>query len=106
MRGWHNCMVRSLTPNQKVQGSILSLVEGWTLGDLLSPHRPVNRDVKPLVWIVSQRSIAGLKRAHTLVDKRRLMPVLWTVTSSYKGAPLVESNLCGKPLPYAEKSCK
>ena len=24
---------------QKVPGSILSLVEGWTLGDLLSPHR-------------------------------------------------------------------
>ena len=66
----------------------------------------VDRDVKPLIWIVSQRSIGGLKRAHTLVDKRRLMPVLWTVTSSYKGAPLVESNLCGKPLPYAEKSCK
>ena len=99
-------MVRSLTPNQKVQGSILSLVEGWTVGrpSFTTPIREQGR-LKPLVWIVSQRSIAGLKRAHTLVDKRRLMPVLWTVTSSYKGAPLVESNLCGKPLPYAEKSC-
>ena len=33
-------LVRSLTSNQKVPGSIPGLVEGWTLGDLLSPHRP------------------------------------------------------------------
>ena len=33
-------LVRSLTANQKVPGSIPGLVEGWTLGDLLSPHRP------------------------------------------------------------------
>ena len=33
-------LVRSLTANQEVPGSIHRLVEGWTLGDLLSPHRP------------------------------------------------------------------
>ena len=33
-------LVRSLTANRKVPSSILGLVEGWTLGDLLSPHRP------------------------------------------------------------------
>ena len=33
-------LVRSLTVNLKVSGSIPGLVEGWTLGDLLSPHRP------------------------------------------------------------------
>ena len=33
-------LVRSLTTNQKVPGSIPDLVEGWTLGDFLSPHRP------------------------------------------------------------------
>ena len=32
-------LVRSLMANQKVPGSIPCLVEGWTLGDLLSPHR-------------------------------------------------------------------
>ena len=32
-------LVRSLTANQKVPGSIPSLVEGLTLGDFLSPHR-------------------------------------------------------------------
>ena len=31
---------RSLTANQEVPGSIPGLVEFWTLGDLLSPHRP------------------------------------------------------------------
>ena len=41
----------------------------------------VDRDVKPLVWF-SRRSIGGLKRTHTLVDKSRLMPILWSVTSS------------------------
>ena len=41
--------------------------------------------VKPLVQ--SRPSIGGLKRTHTLVDKIRLMPVLWTVTfSTTKGA--------------------
>ena len=38
----------------------------------------VDRDVKPLV---SQRSIGGLKRTHTLVDRSRLMPVLLTVST-------------------------
>ena len=39
------------------------------------------------IGLVSQHSIAGLKRNHTLVDKSRLMPVLWTVTfSATKGA--------------------
>ena len=33
-------LVRSLTANQEVLGSSPGLVEGWTLGDLLSPHRP------------------------------------------------------------------
>ena len=32
-------LVRSLTVNQKVPGSIPRLVEGWTLGDLVSPQR-------------------------------------------------------------------
>ena len=40
----------------------------------------VDRDVT--VGLVSRHSIGGLKRTHTLVDKSRLMPVLWTVTSS------------------------
>ena len=42
-------LVRHLTTNQKVPGSIPGLFEGWTLGDLLSPHRPWTGDVKPLV---------------------------------------------------------
>ena len=33
-------LVRSLTANQKVLGSIPRLVEGSTLGDLLLPHHP------------------------------------------------------------------
>ena len=33
-------LVRSLTANQEVPGSIPGLVEGLNLGDLLSPHRP------------------------------------------------------------------
>ena len=33
-------LVRSLTANQEVLGSIPGLVEGWTLSDLLSPHHP------------------------------------------------------------------
>ena len=33
-------LVRSLTANREVLGSIPGLVEGWTLGDLLSPDRP------------------------------------------------------------------
>ena len=33
----------------------------------------------PSAGLVSHRSIEGLKRTHTLVDKSRLMPVLWTV---------------------------
>ena len=33
-------LVRSLTANQKVLGSIPGLVEGSTLGDLLLPHHP------------------------------------------------------------------
>ena len=33
-------LVRSLTANQEVPGSSSGLVEGWTFGDLLSPHRP------------------------------------------------------------------
>ena len=33
-------LVRSLTANQEVPGSIPGLVEGWTLGDLLSPFCP------------------------------------------------------------------
>ena len=31
------------------------------------------------VGLVCQRSIGGLKRTHTLVDKSSLMPVLWSV---------------------------
>ena len=33
-------LVRSLTASQEVPGSIPGLVEGRTLGDPLSPHRP------------------------------------------------------------------
>ena len=33
-------LVRFQTANQEVSGSILGLVEGWTLSDLLSPHCP------------------------------------------------------------------
>ena len=33
-------LVKSLTANWEVPGSIPGLVERWTLGDLLSPHRP------------------------------------------------------------------
>ena len=33
-------LVRTLIANQEVPGSISGLVEGCTLGDLLSPHRP------------------------------------------------------------------
>ena len=62
-------LVGSVTANQKVPGSIPSLVEGWTLGDL-SPHHPRT------IGLVSRRSIGGLKRTHTLVDKSKLMPVL------------------------------
>ena len=52
------------------------------------PGRPsfatpsVDRDVKPLN-LVSRHSIGGLKRSHTLVDRSRLMPVLWTVVERY-----------------------
>ena len=59
------------------------------------------------VGLVSQRSIGGLKRTHTLVDKSRLMPVLWTVTPPpFKGTPLVECNLCGKPPAVYGNLCK
>ena len=40
----------------------------------------VVRDIKPLV---SQRSIGGLKRTHTLADKSKPMPVLWTVKEGH-----------------------
>ena len=33
-------LVRSMTAIQKVPGSIPRLIEGWTLGDFLSPRRP------------------------------------------------------------------
>ena len=39
------------------------------------------------VGLVPQRSVGGLKRTHTLVDKSRLMLVLWTVTSSSTKGP-------------------
>ena len=48
------------------------------------PGRPsfatpsVDRDV----GLVSRRTIGRLKRTHTLVDKSRLIPALWIVTSS------------------------
>ena len=40
----------------------------------------MERDVKLLVLKVSQCSNGGLKRTNTLVDRSRLMPVLWTVS--------------------------
>ena len=40
----------------------------------------MDRDVKRLV---SQRSIGGLKRTHTLADRSKPMPVLWTVKEGH-----------------------
>ena len=40
----------------------------------------MDRDIKRLV---SQRSIGGLKRTHTLADKSKPMPVLWTVKEGH-----------------------
>ena len=74
-------LVRSLTTNQKVPGLIPGLVEGWTLGDLLSPHRPWTGTLSR--W--SSRSPDVLlgdflkKITRIFVDKSRLMPVLWIV---------------------------
>ena len=50
-------LVRFLTANQEVSGSISSLVEGSTLSDLLSP---VDKDVNLLVKSTSRSSIRGL----------------------------------------------
>ena len=41
----------------------------------------------------SRHSIGGFKRTYTLVDKSRLMPVLWTVTSLQK-EPGLEGTMC------------
>ena len=69
-------LVRSLTANQAVPGSIPGLVEGWTLGNLLLPHRPWTGTLSR--WSnLSRHSIGGLKRTHTLIDGSRLMPVWW-----------------------------
>ena len=43
----------------------------------------VNSDVLKAVGLVSQRSIGGTKRTYTLVDMRRLMPVLWTIVKRF-----------------------
>ena len=66
-------LVRSLTANQKFTGSISS----FGRPSFATPS--VDRDVKPLVKSTFYRE---LERTHTLVDKSKLVPVLWTVTSS------------------------
>ena len=54
--------------------------QGLNFGQPSFATPSMDRDVKLLV--VSRRSTVGLKRTHTLIDKSRLMPVLWSVTSS------------------------
>ena len=60
-------LVRSLTANQKVPGSIPCLVEGWALGDLLSPHRLWTGTLNH--WSRLSMFYRVLKRTHALVDK-------------------------------------
>ena len=42
-----------------------------------------DRDAKPAIDPVSQRSIEGPKITHTLANKSRPMPVLWTVSRAF-----------------------
>ena len=66
--------------HQKVPGSIPGLVEGWTLGDLLSSHRPrtgtLNLWYSLLKWFLQR-----IKRTRTFLEKSRYhfwsSPVLW-----------------------------
>ena len=73
------------SPNQKARqkdpGSIPGLVEGWTLGAFF--RNTVRGQGRQAVGLVSQCSIGGLKRTHTLVDESRLMSVLWSVDERF-----------------------
>ena len=71
-------LVRSLTANQEVPGSIASLVKDWALGDLLSPHRPWTGTLSR--WSSLSTFYRGTsKNPHTCRYMSSLMPVLWSV---------------------------
>ena len=72
-------LIRSLTSNQKVLGSIPGLVEGRTLADLWFFRHTVHGQECEAVGLVSQCSVEELKRSHTLLDMSKLVLVLWTV---------------------------
>ena len=70
-----------LTANQKVLGTVpaWSRVEVWAT---FSRHT-VSGQGQKIVGLVSRRSIKGFKRANTLIDKSRLLPMLSTVRESH-----------------------
>ena len=63
-------LVGSLTSNQEVRGLIPGLVEGWTLSNLLSPHRP---------WTGTLSRWSNLSAFY----RSKLMPMLWTVEEGH-----------------------
>ena len=76
-------LVRSLTANP-AEGPGFNPWPGrgfnFARRDLLSPHRPWTGTLNRLSSLST--FYRGLKRTHTLVEKIRLMLVLWSVTSS------------------------
>ena len=72
-RDWHSWEDLLLpTRRSRVQSPAWSRVELWAA---FFRHTVRGQGGKA-VGLVSRRSIGGLKRTHTLVDKSRLMPVL------------------------------
>ena len=63
----------------------------------------VDRDVKPLVYSLDVLSGDLKEPAHLSGDKRRLMPVLWTVTS-FKGTLNLEPRSVVCTVPWYGKS--
>ena len=75
-QGWRSWLDLWLpTRRSRVQAPAWSRVELW----VTFFRHTVRGQGRQAVGLVSRRSIGGLKRTHTLVDKSRLMPVLWTV---------------------------
>ena len=75
VRGWHS-LVRSLTANQKGPGFNRRPGRGFELWANFFRHTVRGTgDFKAVGSSPLGRSIGGLKRTHTLVDRSRLMPV-------------------------------
>ena len=64
-----------------VVGTVGKISDYQTEGSGFFRHT-VRGQERQAVCLVSRRSIGGLKRTHKFVENSRLMPVLWTVTSS------------------------